>query len=186
MSFRTNPDRILDSIDRARTRDEEARADQFTRDASARELDTEVPSADATPTERLRRLFGLVERAYKPTASSPEMRRLAERFQTVGDISHHHARGDVSVSFHYMDHERSDDVGVTPFEVLSSRFDEVRKSARSSRPDAVALRILREELRNGVLAAYRKMEPRLRDAIRERADKGHVAAQITMDLRPAE
>jgi hypothetical protein len=186
MSFRTNPDRILDSIDRARTRDEESRASQFTRDASVRELDTEVPPPGSTSTERLRRIFALVETAYKSTASSPEMRRLAERFQTVGDISHHHARGDVSVSVHYMDHERADDVGVTPFEIHAHRFDEVRKSSRSSRPDALALQILRKELRDGVLAAFKKMEPRIRDGIRERADLGHVAVRITMDLRPAE
>lgn len=185
MSFRTNPDRILDSIDRARTREEEVREAEFTRDATARELDTDVPARDATPTERLRRIFALVEKAYKATASSPEMRRLAERFQTVGDISRHHARGDVSVAIHYMDHERSDDVGVSPFEIHTARFEEARKGARSSRPDAVAIKILREELRSGVLSAYRKMEPRIRDAIRERADLGHVAAHITMDLRPA-
>lgn len=186
MSFRTNPDRILDSIDRARTREEEGRAASFTRDATARELDTEVPPPGSTPTERLRRLFALVEKAYVATASSPEMRRLAERFQTVGDISHHHARGDVTVAVHYMDHERPDDVGVTPFEILSDRFEDARKSSRSTRPDALGLKILRQELRTGVLAAFKKMETRLRDGIRERADLGHVAVRVTMDLRPGE
>lgn len=185
MSFRTNPDRILDSIDRARTRDEERRESVFTRDATSRELDTEVPDPGSTPTERMRRIFALVEKSYMATASGPEMRRLAERFQTVGDISGHHARGDVSVSVHYLDHERSDDVGVTPFEIHPSEIDEARKSARSNRPDALALKILRKELRDGVLAAYQKMEPRLRDALRERADLGHIAVRVTMDLRPA-
>lgn len=185
MSFRTNPDRILDSIDRARTREEERRESAFTRDASARELGTDVPDPDATSTERLRRLFGLVEKAYVATASSAEMRRLAERFQTVGDISTHHARGDVSVSVHYMDHERSDDVGVTPFEIHPDRIAEARKTAASNRPDAVALKILRLDLRQCVLSSYKKLEPRLRDAIKERSDMGHVAITVTMDLRPA-
>jgi hypothetical protein len=185
MSFRTNPDRILDSIDRARTREEERREGAFTRDASARELDTEVPDPGATSTERLRRIFGLIERAYVSTASSPEMRRLAQRFQTVGDISNHHARGDVSVSVHYMDHDRQDDVGVTPFEIHSAEFAEARKAASSNRPDALALKLLRAELRTGVLGAYQKMEPRLRDAIRERSDMGHIAVRVTIDLRPA-
>jgi predicted Rdx family selenoprotein len=41
-------------------------------------------------------------------------------------------------------------------------------------------------LRQGVKAAYAKLEPRIRDAIRDRADMGHVQVQVTMDLRPAE
>jgi hypothetical protein len=185
MSLRNNPDRILDSIDRARTREAEGRAFAFTREATARELGTELPDVNATSAERLRRIFGLVEKAYTATASSPEMRRLAERFQTVGDISNHHARGDVSVQVHYLDHDRGDDVGVTPFEIHPARMEEARKAARTTRPDALAIRILRKELRDGVLAAYGKMEPRLRDAIRDRADMGHVAVRVTMDLRPA-
>jgi len=184
MSFRTNPDRILDSIDRARTREEENRSALFTRDASARELGTDTPELDDTPTERLRRIFGIVEKAYVATASGVEMRRLAERFQTVGDINNQHARGDVSVSIQYLDHERNDDVGVTPFEIRPVHFEEVKKIANSSRPDALAIRILRKMLRDGVAASYKKMEPRLRDAIRERADMGHIAVQITLDLRP--
>jgi hypothetical protein len=183
MSFRTNPDRILDHIDRERTRDDAG--DTFVRDASARELDSEVPSTDATPTERLRRIFALVERAYMATASSAEMRRLAERFQAVGDISGRHARGDVSVAVHWMDHERPDDIGVSPFEISPGRLEEARKLTRSSRPDANALRVLREDLRDGVLGAYRKIEPRIREAIRERADLGHVAVRVTVDLRSA-
>jgi hypothetical protein len=182
MSFRTNPDRILDSIDRARNRDDEGGG--FVREASARELDTEVPPPDSTSTERLRRIFQLVERAYTATASSSEMRRLAERFQAVGDISTHHARGDVSVAIHWMDHEREDDVGLSPFEILPRRLDDMRKETGYSRPDANALRILRTELRTGVLGAYRKIEPRIREAIRARADLGHVAVRVTMDLRP--
>lgn len=185
MSFRTNPDRILDSIDRARTRDEENRGNIFTRDATARELGTELPDVNATPTERLRRIFALVEKAYTATAAGSEMRRLAERFQTVGDIHTHHARGDVSVQVHYLDHDRADDVGVHPFEVHPSQIDELRKTSRSTRPDALALKVLRQELRDGVLASYKKLEPRLRDGIRERADMGHLAVRVTMDLRPA-
>lgn len=184
MNLRNNPDRILDHIDRERSRDDEGR-DNFTRDASARELDTEVPDADATSADRLRRIFRLVERAYTSTASGPEIRRLAQRFQTVGDISSHRARGDVSVTVSYLDHERPDDVGLSPFNILPARIEEARKVTKSTRPDANALRILRENLRTGVLEAYQKMEPRLRDAVRERADLGHLAVRITIDLRPA-
>jgi len=184
MSFRTNPDRILDHIDRERNRDEDGR-EEFTRDASARELGTEVPGLDATATERVRRIFSLVEKAYMSTASGPEIRRLAQRFQTVGDISGHHARGDVSVTVSYLDHERPDDVGVSPFEIRPSRIEEARKLTRSTRPDANALRVLREDLRSGVLGAYKKMEPRLKDAVRERADLGHISVRITLDLRSA-
>jgi len=185
MSFRTNPDRILDSIDRARVRDEESREGAFFRDASARELDTELPDVDATPTERLRRIFGLVEKAYTATASGTDIRKLAQRFQTVGDISHRHARGDVTVQIHYLDHDRADDIGVTPFEIRPSQMEEARKTAKSTRPDALAIKLLRKELRDGVMGAYKKMEPRLRDAIRERADMGHLSVRVTMDLRPA-
>ena len=49
-----------------------------------------------------------------------------------------------------------------------------------------ALRVLRKELRGGVLAAYQKLEPRVRDAIRDRADMGHIQVQVTVDLRPGE
>ena len=70
MSFRTNPDRILDHIDRERNRYDEGR-DDFARDASARELGTEVPDLDATPAERVRRIFSLVEKTYMSTASGP-------------------------------------------------------------------------------------------------------------------
>lgn len=183
MSFRTNPDRILDSIDRERNRDDIV--DGFTRDASARELGTELPDMNATHQERVRRIFGLVEKAYTATASGAEIRRLAQRFQTVGDISNHHARGDVSVSVAYLDHARPDDVAMVPFEIHPARIDEMKKESRSSRPDANALRILRQELRDGVMGAYRKLEPRLRDAVQERADLGHVEVQVTIDLRPA-
>jgi hypothetical protein len=184
MSFRTNPDRILDHIDRERSRDDERR-DEFVRDASARELGTEIPSPDATPAERVRRVFALVEKAYTAAASGPEIRRLAQRFQTVGDISGHHARGDVSVTVAYLDHDRPDDVGLSPFEILPLRIEEARKVTRTNRPDANALRILREELRSGVIGAFRKMEPRLRDAVRERADIGHISVRVTLDLRSA-
>jgi len=183
MSFRTNPDRILDSIDRSRTRDDSGL--DFIREASARVLDTEPLSSDATQAERIRRIFAAVEKAYVSTASASEMRRLAERFQTVGDINGLKARGDVAVAIHWLDHDRPDDIGTSPFEILPARFEAIRKVTQSSRPDANALRILREELRDGVLAAYGKIEPRVREAVRERADLGHVAAHVTLDLRPA-
>ena len=184
MSFRTNPDRILDNIDRQRNRDDDGR-DNYARDATAKELGTELPDSDATPGERVRRIFGLIEKAYVATASSPDIRKLAQRFQTVGDISAHHARGDVTITISYLDHERMDDVGLSPFEILPSRLEEVRKTSKTNRPDANALWILSEQLRNGAASAYGKMEPRLRDAVRQRADLGHVAVRVTIDLRAA-
>lgn len=184
MSFRTNPDRILDNIDRARSREEDRAGALYSRDATVRELDTEVPGPGSTPTERARRIFRAVERGYTALAGGADLKRLAARFQAVGDIHHHHARGDVSVSIHYMDHERHDDVGVAPFEIMPEALEEIRLTSGTSRPDANALKVLRKELRDGVMAAYRKLEPRVRDAIRERADLGHVAVQVTMDLRP--
>jgi len=184
MSFRTNPDKILDNIDRARSREEERAGSIYSRDTTARELDTEIPESGSTPTERGRRIFRVVERAYVAAAGSADLKRLASRFQAIGDIHHHHARGDVSVSIHYMDHERHDDVGVTPFEILPALLEEARLATGTSRADANALRVLRKELRDGVMAAYKKLEPRVRDAIRERADLGHVSVQVTMDLRP--
>jgi hypothetical protein len=46
--------------------------------------------------------------------------------------------------------------------------------------------VLRKELREGVLSAYQKVDPRIRDAMRERADMGAVQVVVTVDLRPAE
>lgn len=186
MSFRTNPDRILEGIDRARNRDEESAKYSLERQAVGRDLDTEVPDVDATNPERFKRIFRTVERAYTKAASRSELGRLAQRFQSVGDIHHHHARGDVSISVQYLDHDRSDDVGVVPFEILSHEVDDAKKETKTSRPDVNALKILRKKLRDGVLQAYQKIEPRIRDAMRERADMGHVQAQVTVDLRPAE
>ena len=62
MGFRTNPDRILENIDRARSRELDAPRLESDLQASVRELDTEVPDVDATNPERLRRIFRLVER----------------------------------------------------------------------------------------------------------------------------
>ena len=47
MGLRTNPDRILETIDRQRIREEEAQAGQD-RQATGRELETEIPDVDAT------------------------------------------------------------------------------------------------------------------------------------------
>jgi hypothetical protein len=185
MSFRTNPDRILDSIDRARNRDIEGGPD-YAREASGRELDSEAPEPGSTPTERARRIFRIVEKGYMGAAQSADIRKLASRFQTIGDIPNQHARGDVSVSIQYLDSPRGDDVGMVPYEIFPSHFEEAKKVTRTSRPDANALKILRDELRKGVMAAYRKVEPRVRDAVRERADIGHVAVQVTIDLRSGE
>jgi hypothetical protein len=185
MSFRTNPDRILANIDRARDREAEARED-FMRQAVGRELETELPDMDATTTERVRRIFKLVERAYMTTAGSRELRQLAQRFQSIGDIPHHHARGDVTVAIHYIDSDRHDDIGMSPFEIYPDRLAEEKKVTKTTRPDVNALRVLRAELRSGVMAAFEKIQPRVREAVRERADIGHVSAQVTVDLRPAE
>ena len=53
MGLRTNPDRILENIDRQRIRDEEAQAGQD-RQAVGRELETEIPAVDATTPERMK------------------------------------------------------------------------------------------------------------------------------------
>ncbi len=186
MSFRTNPDRILENIDRARNRDAESQRFNLDRQAQGRELDTEIPNSDATNPERLRRVFGAVERAYTKAAQRAELGKLAARFQAVGDIHHHHARGDVSISIQYMDHERHDDVTVSPFEIRPYELGEAKKETKTSRADVNALKVLRTELRTGVLSAYQKVEPRIRDALRERADIGHIQVVVTVDLRPAE
>jgi len=186
MSLRTNPDRILESIDRERTRDEEtAGRPSDDRQAVGRELDTIPPPPDATNPERVKRIFQLVELAYRRTAQAAELGKLAARFRGIGDLHHHHARGDVSVVIHYHDSARPDDVGMSPFEVRPEDLLEARKSTGNSRADLNAMKILREELRDGVLSAYRKMEPRIRDALRERADLGHLSVTVTMDLRTA-
>ena len=186
MSYRTNPDRILDSIDRARNRDAENVRFNLDRQALGRELDTGIPSLDATNPERMKRIFQTVERAYTKAAQRAELGKLAARFQSVGDIHHHHARGDVSISVQYLDHERGDDGGMSPFEIRPYEVAEAKKETKTSRADVNALKVLRKELRQGVLSAYHKMEPRIRDALRERADMGHVQVQVTVDLRPAE
>ncbi|MDP2956364.1 MAG: hypothetical protein Q8N53_08075 [Longimicrobiales bacterium] len=187
MSYRTNPDRILDSIDRAKNRDaESARFSLVDRQAQGRELDTEIPALDATNPERVKRIFKAVERAYTKAAQRSELGKLAARFQSVGDIHHHHARGDVSVSIQYLDHDRGDDVGMSPFEIRPYEVTEAKKETKTSRADVNALKVLRRELRQGVLSAYQKIEPHFRDALRERADMGHLQVLVTVDLRPAE
>ena len=92
----------------------------------------------------------------------------------------------MSVSIHYMDHERQDDVGMSPFEIRPYEVADAKKETKTSRADVNALKVLRKELGQGVLSAYQKMEPRIRDALRERADMGHLQIQVIVDLRPAE
>lgn len=186
MSLRTNPDRILESIDRERTRAEEAALHTDDRQAVGRELDTMPPAPDATSAERLKRVFKLVEKSYKGAAQGSELGRLAARFRAIGDLHHHHARGDVSVEVHYMDSPRYDDVGMSPFEIRPEDLEEIKKETESTRADVNAMKILRRELRDGTMSAYKKMEPRLKDGLRERADIGHLTVTITMDLRSAE
>ncbi len=185
MSLRTNPDRILESIDRARSRDEGGMRGGSDRQASGRELDTEVPDVDATTPERIKRVFKTVERAYTVCAQSASLGPLAQRFQAVGDVNEHHARGDVSLSIRYLDHTRPDDVGIAPFEIKPNDLIEARKATKTTRPDVNALKVLRGRLREGVMAAYQKVEPRVRDAMRDRADMGHIEIQVTVDIRPA-
>lgn len=184
--MRTNPDRILDNIDRARNRDAENAVLYVERQAEGRDLDTEMPEVDATTTERLRRVFAILERAYTKAAQRSELGRLASRFQAVGDIHHHHARGDVSISVQYLDHERYDDVGVSPFEIRAYHVVDAKKETKTSRADVNALKVLRKELRSGILAAYKKIEPRIKEGLRDRADMGHIQIVVTVDLRPAE
>ena len=186
MSYRTNPDRILENIDRARNRDAEHAQFHLDRQAVGRELETEMPAVDATNPERVKRIFQTLERAYTKTAHRAELGLLAARFQSVGDIHHHHARGDVSISIQYLDHARPDDITMSPFEIRPYEVADAKKETKTSRADVNALKVLRKELRQGVLAAYQKVEPRIRDALRERADMGHVQLVITVDLRPAE
>ena len=185
MSLRTNPDRILENIDRQRTREEEGHAGQD-RHAIGKELETEIPDIDATTPERMRRIFAIVERAYTKAAANAELGKLASNFRAVGDIPTHHARGDVSIAVQYIDSPRPDDVGMAPFEIFPERLVEAKKETKTSRPDVNALKVLRLEIRDGVVAAYKKVEPRIRDALRDRADMGHVAVQVTMDVRPAD
>ena len=183
MGFRTNPDRILENIDRARERAEDAPRSMSNRQASGRDLNTDVPDSDATNPERIKRVFAGVERAYTICAQSAELGPLASRFQTVGDLRGHHARGDVSVSIQYLDSDRMDDIGLAPFEIRPNEIEEARKTTKTSRPDVNAMKVLRGKLRSGVLTAYKKIEPRVREALRERADIGHVSVQVTVDLR---
>lgn len=187
MSFRTNPDRILESIDRQRSRDEEsARRPSDDRQAVGRQLDTTPPPSDATNPERVKRIFHLVEEAYRQAAQNNELGKLAARFRGIGDLHHHHARGDVSVVVHYLDSGRHDDVGMSPFEVRPEDVADMKKETGNSRADFNAMKILRTHLRDGVMSAYRKIDPRLRDALRERADIGHISVTVTMDLRTAQ
>lgn len=183
MGFRTNPDRILENIDRARERALDGPTSGTDRQATGRELDTDVPDSDATNPERMKRVFGAVERAYTACAQTGELGPLAARFQTIGDLQDHRARGDVSISIQYLDADRSDDIGMAPIEIRPEEILEARKETRTSRPDVNAMKVLRAKLRTGVLAAYEKIEPRIREALRDRADIGHIAVQVTVDLR---
>lgn len=185
MSYRTHPDRILDNIDRERSRDADEPGVPVVRQASGRELGTEVPDPSSTHQERLTRIFKLIDSSYTKTAQSVDLRRIAARFRGIGDINHHRARGDVTISVQYLDAQHEDDVAMAPFEVRPEVLEEAKEVTGTSRPDVNALKVLRDHLREGVIAAYTKLEPRLRATIRDRADLGHVSVQITVDLRPA-
>ena len=73
---------------------------------------------------------------------------------------------------------------MTPYEIVPQRLLEAKKETKTSRPDVNALKVLRLEIRNGVLTAYKKLAPRIKDALLDRADMGTVEATITMDVRP--
>jgi hypothetical protein len=75
---------------------------------------------------------------------------------------------------------------MAPFTIGDDDLIEARKETRTTRADVNAMKVMRARLREGVLAAYKKVEPRLREAMRERADVGHVAVQVTVDIRPTE
>ena len=92
MSLRTNPDRILDNIDKQKLREEENQNNQ-NREAVGKAYNREAPDLDATTPERTKRIFGAVEEAYNDIASNKELGRLASHFRAVGDIPNHHARG---------------------------------------------------------------------------------------------
>ena len=130
MSLRTNPDRILENIDRQRTREEEGHAGQD-RHAIGRELDITIPDIDATTPERMRRIFSIVESSYTKAAANVELGKLASHFRAVGDIPTHHARGDVSISIQYIDSPRPDDVGMAPFEIFPARLVEAKKETKT-------------------------------------------------------
>ena len=59
MSLRTNPDRILDNIDKQKLREEENRNNQ-NREAVGKALNNKAPDLDATTPERTKRIFGVV------------------------------------------------------------------------------------------------------------------------------
>ena len=81
MSYRTNPDRILDNIDRARNRDAESARFHLDRQAMGRELDTEVPVGDATNPERVKRIFAPTP-GLRSGASSDGSRRASSPWAT--------------------------------------------------------------------------------------------------------
>ena len=158
MGRRDRGDRILDSIDRARAREAMPPTSGTDRQATGRSLNTELVADGATTTERLKRIFSVVEASYREAASGDQLRPLAARFQAIGDIPDHRARGDISVAIQYMDHERYDDIGMMPYEVGPEMLKEAREHTRTSRPDANALRVLREALRKGVMTSFQKIE----------------------------
>ena len=75
---------------------------------------------------------------------------------------------------------------MVPFDVKPDQVADQKRETRTSRPDVNAMRVLRTSLRVGVMAAYKKLEPRIREGLRERADMGHVGVTITVGLRSAE
>ena len=129
MSLRTNPDRILDNIDKQKLREEENQNNQ-NREAVGTASDFEAPDLDATTPERTKRIFGVVEEAYNDIASNKELGRLASHFRAVGDIPNHHARGDVSIAIDWMDSPRSHDIGMTPYEIVPQRLLEAKKETK--------------------------------------------------------
>ncbi len=199
MSYRTNPDRILEGIDRARSRNMERALALNDRRTRGWTLDSTVPEPDATTPERMARIFGLVETAYRNAAAGREMGPLAARFQKIGDISSQDALGDVSVSVQFLGlpaeslgpsdrgmRQWQEAVDIAAFHVKPEDLREAELETRTSRPDINAMKVLRLRLRDGVRSVCRKIEGRIREALRERADFGHVQVEVTLDIRPAD
>ena len=156
MGLRTNPDQILENIDRQRSREEEAHAAGQDRQAVGKELETEIPDVDATTPERMKRIFAIVERAYNQAASNAELGKLASHFRAVGDIPDHHAHGDVSVSIQYIHPSRPHDVGMAPLEIRPHPLFAAKNATTHSRHDVHPPNVPRHQRRHRLHRRHRR------------------------------